>query len=63
MIAMLVVGFVVLALFILWEIYGAEKPAIPKRIMKNRAFLAAVGVNVTSQMASSDRFVYFSSYM
>ncbi|WVW80526.1 hypothetical protein I302_102511 [Kwoniella bestiolae CBS 10118] len=62
-IAMLVIGFVIFGLFALYEIYLAPKPMMTRRILFNRAFLAAVTVNVFSQMASSVRNTYFFSYI
>lgn len=63
MIAMLVMGFVLLIAFILFEIYLAPKPLMSKRIMHNRAFVAAVVVYTFNQTASSVRNTYFSSYI
>ncbi|WWC89100.1 uncharacterized protein L201_004018 [Kwoniella dendrophila CBS 6074] len=63
MIAMLVVGFVILILFGLYEIYLSPKPLMTRRILFNRAFLAAVVVSIFSQMASSVRNTYFFSYI
>lgn len=63
MIAMLVVGFVILALFVAYEALIASVPITPKRILTNRAFLAALMVNVFNQMASATRNNYFSSYI
>ncbi|KAF4463474.1 Siderophore iron transporter 3 [Fusarium albosuccineum] len=62
-IAMLVVGFVLLILFVLFEMYLAPKPLMTKRILKNRTFLAAVNVYIFNQMASSVRNTYFASYV
>jgi Na+/melibiose symporter-like transporter len=62
-IAMLAVGFVILGLFIAYEMYWAPKPVMSRRILYNRAFLAAVTVNVFSQMSSSVRNTYFFSYI
>lgn len=63
MIAMLVVGFVILVLFVLFEIYLSPKPLMSNRILRNRAFLAAVAVDVFAQMSSAVRNTYFSSYI
>ncbi|KAI7663834.1 hypothetical protein KC318_g8095, partial [Hortaea werneckii] len=63
MIAMLVVGFVVLGMFVAYETLAASVPITPKRILKNRAFLSAVIVNIFNQMASATRNNYFSSYI
>ncbi|KAF4981720.1 hypothetical protein FZEAL_2522 [Fusarium zealandicum] len=63
MIAMIVIGFVLLIAFVLFEIYLAPKPLMTKRILKNRTFLAAVVIYIFNQMASSVRNTYFSSYI
>ena len=63
MIAMIVVGFVILILFGLYEYYLAPKPMMTKRILKNRAFIAGVIIHIFNQMASSVRNTYFSSYI
>lgn len=62
-IAMLVVGFVIFGIFVTYEIYLAPKPVMSRRILFNRAFLAAVTINVFSQMSSSVRNTYFFSYI
>ncbi|KAF2177083.1 hypothetical protein K469DRAFT_742693 [Zopfia rhizophila CBS 207.26] len=46
MIAMLVVGFMILGLFIAFECLIAPKPIMTRRILKNRAFIAALMVDV-----------------
>ncbi|KAF5121157.1 Siderophore iron transporter 3 [Metarhizium anisopliae] len=63
MVAMLVVGFVCLILFALFEVFLAPKPIMTKRILKNRAFIAGVMIHTFNQMASSVRNTYFSSYI
>lgn len=63
MIAMLVVGFIILGLFITYEALFATVPLTPKRILTNRAFLAALTVDVFNQMSSATRNNYFSSYI
>ncbi|KAE8389280.1 major facilitator superfamily domain-containing protein [Aspergillus alliaceus] len=63
MIAMEVVGFVVLALFIYYEIYVATKPIMPKRIIQNKVFLAGLGANLFDQMTTALASNYFPSYI
>lgn len=63
MIAMLVVGCAVLVAFTLYEIFLAPKPLMTRRIVFNRGFICAIIVDVTNQMASSTRNIYFSSYI
>jgi MFS family permease len=62
-IAMLVVGFVLLGAFVLFEVYVASKPLMTKRILKNRTFLASVTIYTFNQMASGTRNTYLSSYI
>ena len=62
-IAMIATGFVILGLFVAYEIRWAKKPVMSRRILFNRAFLAAVTVNIFSQMSSSVRNTYFFSYI
>lgn len=63
MIAMIVVGFVILFAFGIYEMFVSPKPLLTRRIIKNRGFTAAVGVDVCTQMASGLRTVYFASYI
>ncbi|KAF0315320.1 hypothetical protein GQ607_017464 [Colletotrichum asianum] len=63
MIAMIVIGFVILAGFVFFEVLVAPKPLMTKRILKNRAFIAGVIIHTLNQMASSVRNTYFSSYI
>lgn len=63
MIAMLVVGFVLLGGFVLYEKYVATKPIMSKHIISNKTFLAASVIFTFNQMSSSVRNTYFSSYI
>ncbi|KAF7194917.1 Siderophore iron transporter 3 [Pseudocercospora fuligena] len=63
MIAMIVVGFVTLIAFILYEMYVAPKPVCSSRIFNNKAFIAAVGIDVSSQLASGVHSLYYASYV
>lgn len=62
-VAMLVIGFVLLVAFVLFEMFLAPKPLMTRRIIKNRTFLASVTIFTFNQMASAVRNTYFSSYM
>lgn len=62
-IAMLVVGFVLLIAFGLYEYYLSPKPVMSRRIINNRTFLAAVTIFTCNQMASSVRNTYLASYV
>ncbi|KAM0268963.1 hypothetical protein ACHAPA_004563 [Fusarium lateritium] len=63
MVAMIVVGFVILILFGLYEYFLAPKPLMTKSILQNRAFIAGVIIHIFNQMSSSIRNTYFSSYI
>ncbi|KAK1709437.1 hypothetical protein CaCOL14_001153 [Colletotrichum acutatum] len=63
MIAMIVMGFFILTIFVLFEIFLAPKPLMTKSILQNRAFIAGVIIHTFNQMASSVRNTYFSSYI
>lgn len=62
-IAMLVIGFVLLIAFVLFEMYLSPKPLMTERILKNRTFLASVTIYTFNQTASAVRNTYFSSYI
>ena len=63
MIAMEVVGFVVLILFIAYETWLAPQPIMARRIIKNKVFLAALGSNLFDQLTTAVGNNYFSSYI
>lgn len=63
MIAMEVVGWVVLGLFIAFEAWIAPKPIMARRIITNKVFLAALGANLFDQMTTGIGNNYFSSYI
>lgn len=63
MIAMEVVGWVVLGLFVAFEGWIAPKPIMAKRIIKNKVFLACLGANLFDQMTTGIANNYFSSYI
>ena len=62
MIAMIVTGFVLLLAFAAFEAFLAPRPCVTRAIVRNRAFLAAVGVDITLQMGSGVHSIYFASY-
>lgn len=63
MIAMEVVGFVVLALFVMYELWVASQPIMTRNIIRNKVFLAALGANLFDQLTTAVGSNYFSSYM
>ncbi|CAE6421952.1 unnamed protein product [Rhizoctonia solani] len=63
MIAMIVVGVACIPIFIIWERYFASHAIMSKRLMTNRAFLAAVGIHFFHQFADPLWNLYLSSYI
>ncbi|OAA69690.1 Major facilitator superfamily domain, general substrate transporter [Cordyceps fumosorosea ARSEF 2679] len=62
-IAMLVVGFLLLVVFGLYERFLSPKPVMSPRIMDNRTFVASAVIFTFNQMASSVRNTYLASYV
>ncbi|KAK0389773.1 hypothetical protein NLU13_3346 [Sarocladium strictum] len=58
MVAMIVMGFVSLILFGLYEMFVAPRPFMTRRILQNRAFIAGVVIHIFNQMASSEWTTY-----
>lgn len=63
MIAMEIVGWVILGIFIVFEIFLAPNPIMAKHIIKNRVFLLALGANLFDQMTTAIGSNYFPSYI
>lgn len=63
MIVMEVMGFVILALFIMFELWVAPQPIMARKVIRNKVFLAALGANLFEQLTTSVGSNYFSSYM
>lgn len=63
MIAMEVVGWVILGIFIVFEIFLAPNPIMAKHIIKNKVFLLALSANLFDQMTTAIGSNYFPSYI
>ena len=61
-IAMVIVGGILLSAFFLFEYYLAPHPLMPRKVF-NRTFLFAVIIDTFSQMTSSIRSLYLSSFV
>ena len=61
-IAMLVVGCVLLALFVIYEAKWAEHPLMPLRVL-NRTFLCCVAIDVFNFITGNLRSTFFSSWV
>lgn len=62
-IAMLVIGFVLLICFAIWEKFGASVPFLPWHLLKNRNVLGACLLSTTYQIAYYCWASYFTSYL
>lgn len=62
-IAMIVVGFVVLILFIAYERWGAPRPFIPYHLLTNRTIIGACLLDITYQVSYYCWNSYFTSYL
>ncbi|CUA71763.1 Siderophore iron transporter 3 [Schizosaccharomyces pombe 972h-] [Rhizoctonia solani] len=62
-IAMLVVGVACIPIFIIWEKLFATQAIMSKRLITNRAFLAAVGIHFFHQFADPLWNLYLSSFV
>ncbi|KAK4609653.1 Siderophore transporter [Fulvia fulva] len=62
-IAMLAIGLILLITFLLFEIYIAPKPCCSRRILINKAFISALGIDIFGLLASGIHSLYFPSYI
>lgn len=60
---MLVLGFLFLMAFVLWEWKVASSPIMPERILRNRAFIGAVTIDVFYFASGNLRATYLSSFV
>ena len=60
---MQVIGFVLLIAFGLYEYFVAPTPLTTANIWRNRAFIAAMGIDVSTQLASGVHSGYYASYI
>jgi hypothetical protein len=63
MIAMVVVGVGLIPVFIVWERFFAPVAIMPKRIIMNRAFLVAVGIDFFYNFSGFLKSLYLSSFV
>ncbi|KAI7217037.1 hypothetical protein KC333_g4487 [Hortaea werneckii] len=61
--AMIVCGFVILIGFICYEALLAPKPVVTRKLLLNKTFMLAIGIDISIQLASGIRATYFSSYI
>ena len=62
-IAMLVVGFVLFILFLVWDALVAKKPFVPFRLVKHKTVVAACVLSILDFMHYSLFSVFFPSYL
>ncbi|KAK1227971.1 hypothetical protein PQX77_009018 [Marasmius sp. AFHP31] len=63
LIAMMVVGGIILILFVLFERFVAKNPIVPRRLLLNKTFMCAAGIDCLYFMAGQLRGLYFSSFI
>ncbi|KAI7160113.1 hypothetical protein KC349_g3722 [Hortaea werneckii] len=61
--AMIVCGFAILIGFICYEALLAPKPVVTRKLLTNKTFMLAIGIDISIQLASGIRATYFSSYI
>ncbi|KZV74594.1 siderophore-iron transporter Str3 [Peniophora sp. CONT] len=61
-IAMAVVGVLCLVAFILYEVFLAPIPMFPRRILKNRTFMACAAMSFLDEFGGYFQLLYLSSY-
>ncbi|KAH7136301.1 major facilitator superfamily domain-containing protein [Dactylonectria macrodidyma] len=62
-IAMIVTGFVVVIIFVLWEMFWSPVPFLNKRFLTDRTVIAACLIDMTYQMSYYCWASYFSSFL
>ena len=62
-IAMLVVGFVIAAAFVVWDAFFAKKPFVPYRLIKHRSVVAACILSMLDFFHYSVFTTFFTSYL
>ncbi|KAL2802179.1 hypothetical protein BJX63DRAFT_438118 [Aspergillus granulosus] len=63
MIAMITVGFVILLLFLTWEILLAPYPILNRRVWNNKAFLCAVIIDIFYMVSGNVRSTYYTTWV
>ncbi|KAH8601945.1 putative siderophore iron transporter [Bisporella sp. PMI_857] len=63
MIAMMVVGFVLLVAYVVYEMKWAKVPSAPRRLLFNRTFIMAIIIDSFYFLAGNMRGLYWSSYV
>ncbi|KAH8431890.1 uncharacterized protein LDX57_009540 [Aspergillus melleus] len=63
MIAMIVCGFVILVLFILWDVLWANYPLLNRRVWHNKTFICAVVIDIFYMVSGNIRSTYFTTWV
>ncbi|OAQ98087.1 hypothetical protein LLEC1_03904, partial [Akanthomyces lecanii] len=62
-ITMLVLGFVLIIVFVMWERLGASVPVVPRKLLKSRCVMGACLIAATYQVSYAYWNSYFTSYL
>ncbi|KKY16667.1 putative siderophore iron [Phaeomoniella chlamydospora] len=63
MIAMFVCGFVILILFIVWDVRWAHFPLLNKRVWHNKTFICAVIIDIFYMVSGNVRSTYYTTWV
>ncbi|KAL3457342.1 hypothetical protein BJX64DRAFT_293217 [Aspergillus heterothallicus] len=63
MIAMITVGFVILLLFLAWEILLSRYPILNRRVWHNKTFLCAVVIDIFYMISGNVRSTYYTTWV
>lgn len=63
MIAMIVCGFVILIMFIVWDVRFAEFPMLNRRVWHNKTFICAVIIDIFYFVSGNVRTTYYSTWV
>ncbi|KAK5050405.1 hypothetical protein LTR84_003686 [Exophiala bonariae] len=63
MIAMIVCGFVILGLFIIWDVKYANYPLLNKRVWHNKTFISAVIIDIFYMVSGNVRSTYYTTWV
>ncbi|KAL2857631.1 hypothetical protein BJX68DRAFT_263191 [Aspergillus pseudodeflectus] len=63
MIAMITVGFVVLIMFLSWEIFFSQYPILNRRVWHNKTFICAVIIDIFYMVSGNVRSIYYSTWV
>ncbi|PLB45227.1 hypothetical protein P170DRAFT_440373 [Aspergillus steynii IBT 23096] len=63
MIAMIVCGFVILVLFVFWDVRWANYPLLNRRVWHNKTFICAVVIDIFYMVSGNIRSTYYTTWV